>query len=597
MSIRVLGRLFKNGTSLLRNICSRDISFNIAEKINAVSNVPVASEQVSQLQNRLIPRNSVFRNVGVQIGLQARRILIDNVLNRVTNSLAADLRKKAAKRILFGDSAPFFALVGVSLASGTGIITKEEELEGVCWEIREAISKIKWFYHDVNIDEVQTEDNPITLKDLTCGKPIAQGANAVVYACKLKNTSNQVKSEREVITEKDEQNNDQNEYPFALKMMFNYDIQSNSMAILNAMYREIVPARMYFSKGQHWEVDLADRKRHLPPHPNIVAMFSVFTDYIPELESCRALFPEALPPRIYADGYGRNMSLFLLMKRYDMSLEKYLSSHKSSTRTSILLFCQLLEGVAHLTAHKIAHRDLKNDNLLIDCTDPDAPTLVISDFGCCLADRSSGLMLSYSSPEIDKGGNAALMAPEIYNMQPGTFSVLNYTKSDLWAAGAIGYEIFGADNPFYGNRDRITLRNATYKDEDLPDLPDNVPLILKELIKNILCRNPKKRLDPEIAANVTQLFLWAPSAWLRQSRKLPSSAEILQWLLSLTTKVLCERRGIPSFAELQNRDGLPQGRRTYPEYLLISSFLCRASIYNIRIALSWIQNNVYDNDY
>lgn len=39
-------------------------------------------------------------------------------------------------RILYGDSAPFFALVGVSLASGTGIITKEEELEGVCWEIR-----------------------------------------------------------------------------------------------------------------------------------------------------------------------------------------------------------------------------------------------------------------------------------------------------------------------------------------------------------------------------------------------------------------------------------------------------------------------------
>lgn len=39
-------------------------------------------------------------------------------------------------RILYGDSGPFFALVGVSLASGTGILTKEEELEGVCCEIR-----------------------------------------------------------------------------------------------------------------------------------------------------------------------------------------------------------------------------------------------------------------------------------------------------------------------------------------------------------------------------------------------------------------------------------------------------------------------------
>lgn len=39
-------------------------------------------------------------------------------------------------RFLFGDSAPLFALIGVCLASGTGILTKDDELEGVCWEIR-----------------------------------------------------------------------------------------------------------------------------------------------------------------------------------------------------------------------------------------------------------------------------------------------------------------------------------------------------------------------------------------------------------------------------------------------------------------------------
>lgn len=70
------------------------------------------------------------------LGSQARKLFVDNILKRVTNSLAADLRRKAASRLLFGDSAPFFALVGVSLASGTGILTKDDELEGVCWEIR-----------------------------------------------------------------------------------------------------------------------------------------------------------------------------------------------------------------------------------------------------------------------------------------------------------------------------------------------------------------------------------------------------------------------------------------------------------------------------
>lgn len=39
-------------------------------------------------------------------------------------------------RFLYGDSTTFFALIGISLASGTGILTKDDELEGVCWEIR-----------------------------------------------------------------------------------------------------------------------------------------------------------------------------------------------------------------------------------------------------------------------------------------------------------------------------------------------------------------------------------------------------------------------------------------------------------------------------
>jgi len=37
---------------------------------------------------------------------------------------------------MFGNSRPFFALVGVSLASGNGMLTNENQLEGVCWEIR-----------------------------------------------------------------------------------------------------------------------------------------------------------------------------------------------------------------------------------------------------------------------------------------------------------------------------------------------------------------------------------------------------------------------------------------------------------------------------
>jgi hypothetical protein len=80
------------------------------------------------------------------LGAHARRIFVDNILKRVTNSLAADLRRRTASRLVFGDSAPFFALVGVSLASGTGILTKDDELEGVCWEIRVSSNLMNYIY-------------------------------------------------------------------------------------------------------------------------------------------------------------------------------------------------------------------------------------------------------------------------------------------------------------------------------------------------------------------------------------------------------------------------------------------------------------------
>lgn len=44
-------------------------------------------------------------------------------------------------------------------------------------------------------------------------------------------------------------------YPLAVKMMFNYDIQSNAMAILRAMYKETIPARNKHINGEAdtWE--------------------------------------------------------------------------------------------------------------------------------------------------------------------------------------------------------------------------------------------------------------------------------------------------------------------------------------------------------
>uniref|UniRef100_A0A1Q3FJB2 non-specific serine/threonine protein kinase n=1 Tax=Culex tarsalis TaxID=7177 RepID=A0A1Q3FJB2_CULTA len=690
MSFRLLTtRFFKHGRLLVQNYLKRDIHVNILDNGRNRGIQTAELKSVGQQQQQQQLRTSFLRNLG-------RRLFVDNVLNRVTP--VSELRAKTKRSIFGGDAAPFFSLIGVSLASGDGMLTKNDELEAVCWEIRNAVSR---FQSKTSEQEMEKRlDEELGLDKLEVGPPLAKGCSAVVYAAAIKDESKQPESSNpEPVAEEridfvaeteqllspthnvdrymqihgsvdnihrfdprehvpmqrnlremaidslqqrarsteslaeakpekreggrvrfdsgsfasrqrsrllsdaieeyvDTQTTDSDvattlhqynaeasieQYPLALKMMFNYDIQSNAMAILKAMYKETVPAkRRNYSEMDAWEKVLMERTAFLPPHPSIVEMYGVFCDQIPDLHMSTSLYPMALPPRLNPQGYGRNMSLFLLMKRYNCSLHDFLTQTTNlDMRTRILLFTQLLEAVAHMNRYGVAHRDLKSDNILIEIRPDMPPSLVLSDFGCCIADKVNGLKIPYSSGEIDKGGNTALMAPEIINKQPGAFSVLNYTKSDLWACGAIAYEIFGSRNPFYGNKnDPTILKNVNYQDRDLPPLATDVPPLVRQLVHNMLCRNPNERLSADVAANVMQLYLWSPSSWLKAGFS-PSSSEILQWLLSLTTKILCEGR-------LQPTGNETMGRRTYTEYLLISSFLVRAGIQRIKRALGWI---------
>ena len=244
--------------------------------------------------------------------------------------------------------------------------------------------------------------------------------------------------------------------------------------------REIVITRAKDPElWQDSEKTLPDDVTIVHPHPNIVEMYTAFGDAIPHLSDSMDLYPDALPSRINPRGFGRNMSLFAVMKRYDCTLREYLQARPDlSIREALMLLAQLLEGIVHLHRHKVAHRDLKSDNILIDeqlgrppdgeedfvLVEAACPRLVISDFGCCLADPRHGLLLPYPTAEVDKGGNAALMAPEVAMAVPGTFAAIDYSKADLWAAGTIAYEIFGERNPFYhGKSLQPHLVNKSYR--------------------------------------------------------------------------------------------------------------------------------------
>ncbi|NXX26394.1 PINK1 kinase, partial [Nicator chloris] len=331
-------------------------------------------------------------------------------------------------------------------------------------------------------------------------------------------------------------------FPLAIKMMWNISAGSSSEAILDAMGKELVPATGIALSGEYGAVSgrrkpVLGRKK-LQPHPNIIQVIRAFTSSVPLLPGAFADYPDVLPLSLNPRGIGHSRTLFLVMKNYPCTLHQYLQENIPDVRLSTVMILQLLEGVDHLVRHGIAHRDLKSDNILVEFDSAGCPWLVITDFGCCLADENIGLRLPFTSSYVDRGGNGCLMAPEVITASPGPGTVINYSKADAWAVGAIAYEILGLANPFYGHGDS-TLESRSYREDQLPSLPDHVPLDVKQVIKMLLQRDPNKRLSARVAANVLHLSLWGDSVVASRSLK---PDQMITWLLCQSAATLLTNR-------------------------------------------------------
>ncbi|KAF1533329.1 Serine/threonine-protein kinase PINK1, mitochondrial, partial [Eudyptula albosignata] len=396
------------------------------------------------------------------------------------------------------------------------------------------------------------------LEEYLIGQPIGKGCSAAVYEAAIpfshdrrgcaessrlagqgpavqwdRGSASQAAGEEPI-----EKHQPKEAFPLAIKMMWNISAGSSSEAILDAMGRELVPATGVALAGEYGAVSghrkpVLGRKK-LQPHPNIIQVIRAFTSSVPLLPGAFADYPDVLPLSLNPRGIGHSRTLFLVMKNYPCTLRQYLRERSPNVCLSTMMILQLLEGVDHLVRHGIAHRDLKSDNILVEFDSAGCPWLVITDFGCCLADENVGLRLPFTSSYVDRGGNGCLMAPEVITASPGPQTVINYSKADAWAVGAIAYEILGLANPFYGHGD-ATLESRSYREDQLPSLPDHVPLEVKEVIKMLLRRDPNKRLSARVAANVLHLSLWGGSVLASKTLK---PDQMIAWLLCQSAAAL-----------------------------------------------------------
>lgn len=330
-------------------------------------------------------------------------------------------------------------------------------------------------------------------------------------------------------------------FPLAIKMMWNISAGSSSEAIFNTMSQELVPASRVALAGEYGAVTYRKSKggpKQLAPHPNIIRVFRAFTSSVPLLPGALVDYPDVLPPRLHPEGLGHGRTLFLVMKNYPCTLRQYLRENSPSPRLATVMTLQLLEGVDHLVQQGVAHRDLKSDNILVELDADGCPWLVIADFGCCLADKHVGLQLPFTSWYVDRGGNGCLMAPEVSTACPGPRAVIDYSKADAWAIGALAYEIFGLSNPFYG-QGGAHLESRSYQEAQLPALPKSVPRDVRQLVRSLLQREASKRPSARVAANVLHLSLWGEHTLALKNLKLD---KMIGWLLQQSAATLLADR-------------------------------------------------------
>ena len=435
-------------------ISKTKIFFRLLLSRSTTSSVNSWHSVSSDLKIRIVPKTIDSRlkqssnlNELIKRLINGQKVLI-NRFNRLPN-------EKLNSKAIIGSTGLSLGLVGVCVKSnGPSLITETDLMETDCQEIRNIFHCFRRFEFNS-----KCLGSDFSLKNLEFGQMMGKGCNAVVYSAKLK-------SEQNV-------SND----CLAVKMLFNFEAESNAIDIWKALNKECVPFSGDFIPEGH-----PIERRKLDKHPNIVDILGVFVDRTPQLEGALQLYPDALPIRM--GGFGRNMTLFIVEKRYDTTLKEYLFNNEVPTKTSISMLTQLLEAISFLVKRHVTHRDLKTDNILLSLNpNSDIPWLVISDFGSCL----TTLELPFQSEEVCRGGNRALMAPEIICAKSGPFVTLDYSRSDLWAVGAIAYELFNGLNPFYSG-----LESISYKESELPEPPKSMPPLVRKLVLSFLKRNPKE---------------------------------------------------------------------------------------------------------
>jgi serine/threonine protein kinase len=183
---------------------------------------------------------------------------------------------------------------------------------------------------------------------------------------------------------------------------------------------------------------------------------------------------------VYEIGETEDGQMFIAMAYYEgASLKEKIERGPMAIEEAIDIATQISRGLTKAHSKQIIHRDIKPANLLI--AEDDIAKIV--DFG--LAKLAGRTMLTKEGTTL---GTASYMSPE----QTQGADVDH--RTDIWALGAVIYELITGQQPFVGDYEQAVLYSIMNEEsKPITGLRTGVPMELERIVSKALKKNPAER--------------------------------------------------------------------------------------------------------
>jgi serine/threonine protein kinase len=159
--------------------------------------------------------------------------------------------------------------------------------------------------------------------------------------------------------------------------------------------------------------------------------------------------------------------------------ERYPDGARLPLQTVVALVRQVANVLQYAHYHRVIHRDIKPDNLLIGSDGE----VLLSDFGIAVVAHNT-----YSQKTQEAIGTVAYMAPEQLRRKARP-------ASDQYALGVVVYEWLCGEVPFQGDPIEVALQHLSDPPLSLRARVPGIPPAVEQVVLKALAKDPQERFS------------------------------------------------------------------------------------------------------